>query len=120
MNRGVKRLGIIASVLWIIVGGFWTRGIIIEELGRFATSKHRLCIAMHSIQEDGSVPKDTDWSQCSRQFDADWSRDVTNAGINIGNAVYTFGPLMLAWLAAYIVFWLGRWVRAGFKEEGRA
>ncbi|MDN4984659.1 hypothetical protein QY049_15760 [Bradyrhizobium sp. WYCCWR 13022] len=116
MNKGIKRLGVIASVLWVVVGGLWTRSIVIKELGHFAISKHQLCLEMHSIQDDGTVPKDTDWAQCNRQFDADWSRDVTNGDLNIENAMYTFVPLILAWLAAYTVLWLGRWVIAGFRK----
>jgi hypothetical protein len=43
MNKGIKRLGIIASVLWIIVGGLWTRGLVIDDLGRPAAAVLRSC-----------------------------------------------------------------------------
>lgn len=118
MNKGIKRLGIIASIVWVVVGGFWTRSIVIDELGRFALYHYRSCLADRSYHDD-HVPKDTDWTPCQKQFEADWQRDVTNIGLNAGNAIYTFVPLVLAWLVAYIVLWLGRWVWAGFKQ-GRA
>jgi hypothetical protein len=75
--NGWKRIGIILSVLWVVIGGFWTRGIIIDDLGRLASGNYRLCADMHA---QGVVPfRDTD---CTKQFQAEWARDVTNEQIN--------------------------------------
>jgi hypothetical protein len=69
VNKGIKRLGIIASVLWVVVGGLWTRSYIINDLGRIATASYRLCL---------EYPKQYEGVDCSKKFYAEWERDVTN------------------------------------------
>jgi hypothetical protein len=116
--NGWQRIGVVLSVLWVIVGGFWTRGIVIESQSEFARTRYRACLASHSIQPDGSVPADTDWSQCDRQHAIDWQRDVTDHwdGINGLNAAFTLGPLLIAWLLVYALVGLTRWIMAGFAS----
>ena len=104
MNRGIKRLMIVASAIWIVAGGLWTRGIVIDQLGRIARSNYSICL-------DGK-----DISGCSAQFYREWERDVNAAELNGENAVYTLGPLLLVWIAAYLLAWTTRWVVRGFKE----
>ena len=68
--NGWKRIGIILSVLWITGGGIWTRGVVMREMGSSAKAQLHTCTTLH--------PNDTD--PCFAKFDADWGRDVTDAG----------------------------------------
>ena len=114
--NGWQRIGVVLSVIWIVAGGLWTRSVLIESQGEFARTRYRMCLANHSIQPDGSIPADTDWKRCDRQFDADWKRDVTDHwdGVNGLNAAFTLAPLLVAWLLVYAIVGLVRWIRAGF------
>jgi hypothetical protein len=108
---GLKRIGIILSVLWIVVGGLWTRGMVIDDLGKlprnqFPMNQHIFCL------EHGLSGKD-----CDAEFHAHWQRDVMNVEIDTENAVFTFGPLLLAWVLFCIIARLTRWVAAGFRQE---
>jgi hypothetical protein len=108
--NGWQRIGVVLSVIWIVAGGLWTRSVLIESQGEFARTRYRMCLANHSVQPDGSIPADTDWKQCDRQFDADWKRDVTNHGdgVNGLNAAFTLAPLLVAWLLVYAIVGLVR------------
>jgi len=50
------------------------------------------------------------------EFDADWRQAVADERVNIGKAIVTFGPLILAWLLVYVLVWLTQWVRGGFRQ----
>ena len=102
----MKRIGIILSVLWVVVGGFWTRGIVFHDLGKFATNQLDWCLKFDHSRKD-----------CNAEFDANWKRDVTDVEVNVENAIFTFVPLLLAWLLFYIVVGLTRWVAAGFRQD---
>jgi hypothetical protein len=99
--NGWQRIGIILSVLWVIIGGFWTREIVFEELYAPAKMVFGSCLESRSTKD------------CDAEFQ-DWSRGVTDEKVNVINAIYTFTPLLLAWLLVYILMRLTRWVRAGF------
>jgi hypothetical protein len=104
--NGWKRIGIILSVLWVVVGGFWTRSMVIDGLGKFATNQLDFCLRY-----------DHSGTDCNAEFHTNWQRDVTNVEINAENAIFTFGPLLLAWVVLfYIIVGLTRWVAAGFRQ----
>jgi len=121
--NGWQRIGVVLSVVWIVAGGLWTRSVVIESQGESAVASRRACLNRHSIQPDGSPPAAPDWrSQCDRQFDADWNRDVTDHWdrVNVLNAVFTLAPLLLAWLLVYAIVGTVRWIRAGFAATDAA
>jgi hypothetical protein len=105
--NGWKRIGIILSVLWVIVGGFWTRSMVIGAQSEFAKNEHVFCLEHYQYHPG---------RDCDAEFEANWQRDVTDGGINIQNAIFTFGPLLLAWVLFYIVARLTGWVVAGFRQ----
>jgi hypothetical protein len=106
---GLKRIGIILSVLWVVVGGVWTRTVIGDFLTAGARSQLDWCLKYSSKDKD-----------CDAEFYDNFQRDVTEGGIggiNIQNAIFTFGPLLLAWVLFYIIARLTRWVAAGFRQD---
>jgi hypothetical protein len=105
---GLKRIGIILSVLWVVIGGFWTRSMLFDSLGKSAKLQFETCL---ENEDRNGKSKD-----CSAEFDANWQRDVTNV-INMNNAFDTFVPLLLAWVLFYIIARLTRWVAAGFRQD---
>ena len=72
---------IVASVIWIVAGGLWTRGIVIDELGRIARSNYSICL------------DEKDISGCSAQFYREWERDVNAVELNGDNAVFNLWPV---------------------------
>jgi hypothetical protein len=104
---GLKRIGIILSVLWIIGGGLWTRSMVIDAQGQFVKDRHVFCLE-----------HDQNAKNCDAEFDARWQRDVTEGGINLLNAIFTFGPLLLAWGLFFIIARLTRWAATGTSLPG--
>jgi hypothetical protein len=70
--NGWQRIGIVASILWLVVGGFWINSLVIDDLSKFVLAAYGRCLESRSIQPDGSIPADTDWGPCQRKFEADW------------------------------------------------
>ena len=105
---GLKRIGIILSVLWVVIGGLWVRGKVMEDMGSTAKGSLHVCTTyVH--------PNDTD--QCYAKFDAMWQHDVPDLWLNINSAIWTLVPLLLAWVLFYIIARLTRWVAAGFRQD---
>jgi hypothetical protein len=104
---GLKRIGIILSVLWVVIGGLWVRGKVLDDMGFLAKLELHNCTTLH--------PDDTD--QCYAKFDAMWQHDVPAVWLNINTAIWTFVPLLLAWVLFYIIARLTRWVAAGFRQD---
>jgi hypothetical protein len=113
--NGWQRIGIVASVCWFIVGGFWINGLVIDELGASVLATYRHCLDSRSVQPDGSVPADTDWGPCSRKFEADWPAAVADHWFYA--AAYTLIPIPFVWLIIYGLVALVRWIKAGFAPR---
>ena len=109
-----QRIGVVLSVLWVVAGGLFIRGAVMDELGAPAEARLKACLAAHSTQPDGTVPADTDWGPCNQRFYAEWDRLVRDDHVNGLAVVWTCGLLAAAWLLAYGLVGLVRWIRAGF------
>lgn len=113
--NGWQRLGLIASVCWVVVGGMWVNGHVIDDLGAPIVATYRRCLDSRSVQSDGTIPKDTDWASCTAAFNRDFGPAVTNHWVYA--AAYTLIPIPIVWLVAYGIALLFRWVRVGFKYQ---
>ena len=109
---GWQRIGIVASVCWLVVGGFWINSLVIDDLGAPALANYRHCLDTRSVQPDGSIPADTDWGPCSRKFHTDWPTAIADHWFYA--AIYTLIPIPIVWVVVYALVVLVRWIRAGF------
>jgi uncharacterized membrane protein len=101
--NGWQRLGIVASVIWIFVGGFLGNSLGIHE-GDWAVSMYKLCL--HASP---------DWNTCSKIFDRDYVEAVQYHWYYA--AILAFVPIPIAWLVGWGFVALVRWVRSGFKPS---
>jgi hypothetical protein len=102
MNKGIVHLGIIASVAWILVGGMWLLNTRSNEIQRAVNFYYDNC------QKRSSSEACLKMSEDSR---AGFER-VHPMSDTIGEVLI---PLAAAWLAAYILMWIGRWALAGLS-----
>jgi len=132
---GWHRIGITASILWLVVGAFW--GYKVGDLEGYRTVVHwRIdCIAHNGVTEwdrdgnpingppqasGGGVQIDpvtgerftaSDW--CIQQSNRLWP--AVNRNTWTYAALYALVPIPLGWLTAYGIIALVRWIRTGFK-----
>jgi hypothetical protein len=99
--RGWRRIGIIVSVIWVFVGGFWGNNIGIHE-GDTAKVYYDLC-----LRRDNS-----DWAKCRADFETSYKRDIQYHWHYA--AFLAFVPIPIAWLIVWGCIALGRWVHRGF------
>jgi hypothetical protein len=107
---GWQRIGVVASVCWIIGGGQWINGLVIDELSAPASKELRGCLAARSIQPDGPIPIDSDWGPCFERFSVAFRAAV--AGHWVYAAAVTLILIPIVWLVVYGLVVLIRWVRA--------
>lgn len=112
MNKGIKRLGIIASVLWVVAGGIWN----LESVG--GARRDRVYKTYFSCAQTADALHQSE-EPCEKAMNAGFdalygsgSRNDQFTEVLIGTLV----PLVLAWLLAYVLTWLGKWVFAGFTS----
>ena len=113
--NGWQRIGVVASVCWFVGGGLWINGLVGDYLGAPVVAELRRCLEARSIQPDGTIPADTDWGPCNKQFQVAFP--IAVAGHWFYAAVYALIPIPIVWLIVWGLVALGRWIRAGFKPD---
>lgn len=101
--NGWQRLGIIASVIWAFVGGFWDNYIGIHA-GDWVVQRLSFCFE-HSA----------DWKSCNADFDRDFGPAIADHWYVA--AFVGLVPIPVAWLLVYALLGLWRWVRRGFSIQ---
>lgn len=110
--NGGKRIGIIASVVWVLGAGAYTLiSKSSEDIERNAYF-YRLC--EQGILDRHLTPEQTDDAikRCDRESQEHVPLDITNERLDA--ALVALIPVPLGWGFAYLVFFLVRWVRRGF------
>ncbi len=97
---GWTRIFIVISVIWIVIGGSFGWNHAYDGVD----AEFKQCVtAMKSA---------TDLQACR---DARNSRLAVPRGVSAG--IVAFGPLLVVWLAIYVLALLIRWVRRGFRPS---
>jgi len=110
LNRWV-RLGIVASVLWALVVGYYTLHTFTELAIENANASRRLCVDAATVDD----PKFGE--RCSEEWMRNFKRGINNS---YGHAaIRALAPIPFAWLFVYLAVLIWRWVARGFKREAR-
>jgi len=132
---GWHRIGITASILWLVVGAFWGYKVGDLEGDRTVVYWRSDCIAHKGVTEwdregkpingppqmyvgglyidpfTGERLTVSDW--CIQQSNKLWPE--VNRNTWTYTALYALVPIPLGWLTAYGIIALVRWIRTGFK-----
>jgi hypothetical protein len=110
--NGWKRVGIIASFVWVLGAGVHTYSSDIDEASKFIVSTHIAC-----DRNLINVPE-SDWDKafdrCNKDADDSLALAITDARLEA--ALVAFVPVPLGWAFAYLVLFLARWVKRGFMR----
>ncbi|UDL87016.1 hypothetical protein LGH82_17510 [Mesorhizobium sp. PAMC28654] len=109
------RLGIVISVLWILGDGLWVRTSDIGKASSVAEFTAKVCIEAEDARYE-ATKKEPDLLKCEAEADKDFRLYLEGSWGNV--AIGAFGPLLLGWLAVFIVLWVTRWMLAGRKVSG--
>ena len=110
--NGWQRIGIIASVVWILGGGMGTYFSELDSASRFIASDHVSCDA--SLWGETGDARDKGYKECNQQAGDAFAVALSNARLEA--ALVALIPVPLGWGVAYLSLSLVRWVRRGFKS----
>ena len=112
-RNGWIRIGIIASVVWIVGAWVHTCSSAIDRASAFIVSTHVAC--------DGSLAGKTGdawtkgFNECNKQADDSLALAVSNARLEA--TFVALVPVPLGWGFTYLAHFLVRWVRRGFARS---
>jgi hypothetical protein len=118
--NGWQRIGVVASVMWVVAGGWYEFHAIQQredaEITARAKAADRRCRETEKMLEDlniKSAPKDClgeDLRTVNRATEAVPSRES-----RWKVAAVAILPIPFGWLIAYALIAIGRWIAAGFR-----
>jgi hypothetical protein len=112
--NGWKRIGIIASIVWILGAGLYTDDSELDKASQLIADIHVRC--------DGNLP---DYRKDEAAYEAAFHRCDKEAADSLAfayksawlaAAIVAFVPVPLGWGLVYLVLFLVRWVKRGFMR----
>jgi hypothetical protein len=110
--NGWQRIGIIASVVWILGAWVHTYDSEINSASELIVSTHVACDSNLAGITGDAWKKGFD--ECNKQDNE--SRTQAMAGARLDAEIVAFVPVPLGWGFAYLVLFLVRWVKRGFMR----
>jgi hypothetical protein len=108
--NGWKRIGIIASVVWILGAGRHVYDSEIDSASRVIAATHVACDGDLAIKDGDAYTAGFD--ECNKRADDSLALALRNARLEA--ALVGFVPVPLGWGFTYLVIFLVRWVKRGF------
>ena len=112
---GWQRIGIVASVLWVFVGGFIGNKEALDEAGARTASQLDSCVAANKRRSGEDGPYEQVWTPCKNQFSANFRRNAEGHWWVV--LAVALIPIPIAWLLGWILIATTRWIRAGFSNQ---
>ena len=117
--NGWQRLGIVASFVWFLAGGFWGNNMALNEASKLTSLQLDSCVASNRyrlhLKPDESGPYDQIWTPCWEQLGKNYLDNVKGhwwAALVVG-----LGPIPFAWLIAWALVAIYRWIKRGFDSS---
>jgi hypothetical protein len=105
--NGWQRIGVVASVVWILGAGFYTLDAVQESDSKTAVAAALEC--------ESHIPQGiTTLAECDKRM-TDYEAE-TYSGEWADAAIVAFVPVPLAWGLAYLTLFLTRWIKRGFRK----
>jgi hypothetical protein len=109
---GWHRIGIIASVVWILAAYFYTFSSELNARTNAIAEQHVLCDE-HTADRPASEAEII-INNCNKTAHRNLVLGIRDA--RVGAVMIALGPVPLGWGLAYLVLFLTRWVRRGFEN----
>lgn len=103
--NGWYRLAIVATIAWLLGGFLWFNSMLVEE------ARSALDFVFKNCVDAKSSNNDFDFSDCYSRFSADYEKTIQQ-GLWI-SAAASGAVAALAWIFAFLIMGVARWVRAG-------
>jgi hypothetical protein len=114
--NGWQRIGVVLSVAWIIGGWLWFLHLETEAAVAPSANYMRMCGEIYQNGDPADQHRYERNEKCMEKAKAIPFLHTDEENM-ISAAIQTFVLLGLAWLLVYILVWIGRWVRTGFKQS---
>jgi len=101
--NGWQRIGIVASIAWILSAGLYTHGSVMASYASMGALFEKTCEQAHP---------NSNWDQCLKKL-----TDEIEVGDTIGwedAALAGLIPIPLGWGLAYLVLFIVRWIKRGW------
>jgi hypothetical protein len=114
---GWQRIGIVASMVWFLAGGFMGNKLAIDDGGARTNSWFDSCVAGNKLKFGEYGPYEKVWTPCWDQYGPKYVKNVEGHWlVALGLALV---PLPIAWLLGWLLITTSRWVARGFARAER-
>ena len=101
------RLGIVLSVIWAFVGGFWANKRAINDASRLTSAQVENCLSANDARPRSKTGEI--WTPCWEQFGKIYQHNAE--GHWWFATMVGLLPIPIAWLSVYMLISLRRWTR---------
>jgi hypothetical protein len=112
-----QRLGVVASLLWIVGSGIWQRNNDAKLADYMAFRAYQECMGFDPQGRGVTWPRPTgeQTAKCGTETQAAYDSVMKGSWGNVaGLALF---PALYGWILAYVALWVAKWVLAGRKSS---
>jgi hypothetical protein len=113
--NGWKRIGIIASVVWILGAGAHTYDSEIHRASDLIADTHVRCDSNLPSDSKDERAYEAGFEKCNKEAEDSLALAISNAWFSA--ALVAFVPVPFGWGFVYLALFLVRWVKRGFTPR---
>jgi hypothetical protein len=113
--NGWKRIGIIASVVWVLCAGIYTDDSKIDRASDLIADTHVRCDSSLPNYSKDEGAYEAGFRKCNKEAEDSLALAISNARFSA--ALVAFVPVPFGWGFVYLALFLVRWVKRGFTPR---